>query len=555
MTTSMPAKPRIRSLADDLRARSATEIADLLGARPDVLVPIPQDIAVLAVELARVQSVRAAVALLDDAELLALQSVCAGKGVAELADELPQLRRLWALGLIWGGRPGEAPRLVPVSTVTTLLDSASPAALSPRLQAPETLTAVDVPLGHLLAGQGTLNALEAVTRITQLCEAWARQPAPAISTGELAHRAFATTSAQLGVSEDEAKRLVTIARGATLIDREARGEPHYVPTLRYDTWKRAQSAEQWYCLIEPWLAGTKLAILDALATLQPGQRATPESLVEYLGLVTPGSSHDARRAQVAQILADGEFLGLLTHGAVSDIARVAIDRTKDRSARVNAIEDLLPAAADTFVAQADLTVVVTGPPTPQLRLLLIESALLESTGGANVYRFTSESIAWGVRRYGNAERFRAELERHAATPLPQPLEYLIGEKKRASVDISDTSAAPARDDRSASQAQAELIEALVAALLAVEAGAEPAGDTPSRPDIETESRRDIGAAIRQAQSERRLAWIEYANDGGSTSSRLVSAITIEGGSLVAFDTHEVRIARFPLSRVSSVQLV
>lgn len=554
MTTSMPAKPRIRSLADDLRTRSATEIADLLRARPDVLVPIPHDIAVLAVELARVQSVRAAVALLDDAELQALQAVCAGTDIADLADELPQLRRLWALGLIWGGRPDDAARLVPVSTVTTLLDSASPAALSPRLQAPDTLTAVDVPLGHLLAGQGVLNALEAVTRITQLCEAWARQPAPAISTGELAHRAFSATSAQLGVSEDEAKRLVAIARGATLIDREARGEPQYVPTLRYDTWKRAQSAEQWYCLIEPWLAGTKLVMLDALATLEPGQRATSESMVEYLGLVAPGSSMTAREAQVEQFLDDGEFLGLLTHGAVSDIARIAIDRTKDRSSRIAAIEELLPEAADTFVAQADLTVVVTGPPTPPLRLLLIESAMLESTGGANVYRFTSESIAWGLQRYGNAERFRAELDRHAATPLPQPLEYLIGEKTRANVDVSDTAAVSTRDDRSASQAQSELIDALVAALLAVEAGGASADEVPSHPEVTTEPRRDVGAAVRQAQSEHRPAWIEYANDGGSTSCRLVNVIAIEGGSLVAFDTHAARIARFPLSRVSSVQL-
>ena len=53
-----------------------------------------------------------------------------------------------------------------------------------------------------------------------------------------------------------------------------------------------------------------------------------------------------------------------------------------------AARKLMPAATEEFLAQADLTLVVPGPPSPSLRGLLNLIADVESTGGDVVYRVT-----------------------------------------------------------------------------------------------------------------------------------------------------------------------
>src|SRR5262249_37494265 len=89
-----------------------------------------------------------------------------------------------------------------------------------------------------------------------------------------------------------------------------------------------------------------------------------------------------------------------------------------------------PAPVDHVLVQADLTVVVPGPPEPTLAAELASIADAESRGGATVYRVTPTS----VRRALDAGYAPADLHglfaRRSRTPLPPTLPYLTDDVAR-----------------------------------------------------------------------------------------------------------------------------
>src|SRR5690606_38846651 len=71
-----------------------------------------------------------------------------------------------------------------------------------------------------------------------------------------------------------------------------------------------------------------------------------------------------------------------------------------------------------------------GPLVTDLARELALAADVESTGGATVYRFTAESIRRALDAGRTAADVTEPLTRHSATPLPQPLVYLIEDVAR-----------------------------------------------------------------------------------------------------------------------------
>jgi hypothetical protein len=157
---------------------------------------------------------------------------------------------------------------------------------------------------------------------------------------------------------------------------------------------------------------------------------------------------------VGWTLREAEVLGLMGLGAMSTHARALLSEHeaadheaadqpagKDpagagRAGRrpgtdANAeLVKVLPEPVDHVLVQADLTAIAPGPLVTELARELALMADVESTGGATVFRFTPES----VRRALDAGRTAAELcdllTRHSATPVPQPLTYLIEDVAR-----------------------------------------------------------------------------------------------------------------------------
>src|SRR5919106_149009 len=107
--------PGPRSLADDLRARSDAELVDLLRIRPDLVTPIPVDIAQLASRATTRASVVHALDRLDRFTLRVVDALAVlpeptspeavrmllGIGMQDVTDALD---RLHSMALVWGSR-------------------------------------------------------------------------------------------------------------------------------------------------------------------------------------------------------------------------------------------------------------------------------------------------------------------------------------------------------------------------------------------------------------------------------------------------------------------
>ena len=91
-------------------------------------------------------------------------------------------------------------------------------------------------------------------------------------------------------------------------------------------------------------------------------------------------------------------------------------RRGEPSTAVRALDALLPAPVDHFLVQADLTVVVPGPPEPTLAAELEVVAEPESAGGASVHRVTAAS----VRRALDAGYTADDLHDAVPPPVPYP---------------------------------------------------------------------------------------------------------------------------------------
>ncbi|MDS1270198.1 helicase-associated domain-containing protein [Lipingzhangella sp. LS1_29] len=97
---------------------------------------------------------------------------------------------------------------------------------------------------------------------------------------------------------------------------------------------------------------------------------------------------------------------------------------------VQALAAHLPQAVEHVLVQGDLTAVAPGPLVPHLARELELCAEVESTGGGTVYRFTESSLRRALDAGRGAEDVLALLHTHAATPIPQALEYLVRDVSR-----------------------------------------------------------------------------------------------------------------------------
>src|SRR5690606_3257088 len=102
----------------------------------------------------------------------------------------------------------------------------------------------------------------------------------------------------------------------------------------------------------------------------------------------------------------------------------------DASAAARALDALLPKPVDHVMVQADLTVVVPGPPEPTLAAELEVVAEQESGGTASVYRVTEASVRAALDAGYAAEDLHELFRRRSRTPVPQTLTYLIDDVAR-----------------------------------------------------------------------------------------------------------------------------
>lgn len=355
---------------------------------------------------------------------------------------------------------------------------------------------------------GTGQAMEAVRQVEALLEALADEPAGLLRAGGVGVRDLRRLARAAGVPEPAAALLLEVGYAAGLIgdadaaDRPRRANPGFarpagqllLPTTSYDTWRAAPVAHRWVTVARAWLAvpreprlvgerderdrpinalstetaragapSTRRATLETLAAMRPGSTPTPDEVLAALAWQAPRRA-PGRTPAVQAALREAAQLGVTGLSGLTSYGRLLLTETMsnprddddplglraddDRPEHpVAALDALLPSPVDHLLIQADLTVVVPGPPEPGLAAELALIAEHESAGGATVYRVTADSVRRALDAGYAGSDLHALFRRRSRTPVPQALTYLVDDVARRHGGLrAGTAAAYLRSD-------------------------------------------------------------------------------------------------------------
>ncbi|MFF4891213.1 helicase-associated domain-containing protein [Micromonospora chersina] len=388
--------------------------------------------------------------------LLVRMSAVKGGGTVELPREVAQLLRR------------DSGPLGPLRTSPPLVSSP-----------PREAKAVDS------AGAG--QTMEVVRHTEALLEALAAEPAPVLRSGGVGVRDLRRLARALGLDDPTTALIFEVAYAAGLLGEldltgtvTARygGDQQILPTGGYEVWRAASLAQRWEQLARAWLTMTRQvglvgqrddrdrpisvlsaeaeragapaarrSVLAVLADLAPATAPTPDEVLALLDWRAPRRAR-GREAAHREVLAEAAQLGVTGLGALTSYGRLLLAELTDDergedplglysdaesgepSTAVRALDALLPAPVDHFLVQADLTVVVPGPPDPALAAELDVVAEHESAGGASVYRVTTASVRRALDAGYSADDLHALFRRRSRTPVPQGLTYLVDDVAR-----------------------------------------------------------------------------------------------------------------------------
>jgi Helicase conserved C-terminal domain len=324
-------------------------------------------------------------------------------------------------------------------------------------------------------------AMEAVRHLDALLHAIAETPPPLLRAFGLGIRDLRRLARQCGISDAATALLLEIAYAAgllTYVDALSQsGESQWLPAPEYDSWRTAPLARQWVMLARTWLQMTRApvlvgqrderdkpisalsvdgarggapasrrAALSVLAGVPTGMAVTIDAVLARLAWQSPrrylrpaaaGADLLARAA-----LTEAAELGITGLDSMTTYGRLLLSEQPDDVDNdplgiraepdpvVAALDALLPAPVDHLLVQADLTVIIPGPPEPALAAELAALADAESRGGATVYRVTPVSVRRALDAGYSPADIHGLLRRRSRTPLPQTLEYLIDDVAR-----------------------------------------------------------------------------------------------------------------------------
>ncbi|HEY0238742.1 MAG TPA: helicase-associated domain-containing protein [Friedmanniella sp.] len=273
-----------------------------------------------------------------------------------------------------------------------------------------------------------------------------------LRTGGLAARDLTALVRALGTDPGQATFVVELAAAAGLL---APGSSHGVlPTAAYDRWVTRPAPERWTSLARAWLGAPRWFARSAAAgahALGPeaDSPSAPALRRVVLGLAVgagPGTVLEAadlgaalawQRPRLARspeaavelsrdLWREASWLGFVALGAVSDFTPSLLADMPIPEA----LAALFPEPVSHLVLQADLTAVAPGPLRHDVAADLRLLATQESRGAGAVYRFSADSVRRALDAGWSTEESLGWLRGHASTPVPQPLEYLIGDVAR-----------------------------------------------------------------------------------------------------------------------------
>lgn len=343
----------------------------------------------------------------------------------------------------------------------------------PFTPAPPDLATVPVDpeaVDHLM----TLAAPHVVERCAAMLENTAKVPLPLLKAGGVGVREVRRLAKDTGCDEDETRLLLEICAVARLLawDDSAGG---LVPTEKFDRWRLDDAAARLRVLLSAWwrmersslrrvdgkygtvlgddpagtmVARARRAVLGVLARL-PASTAC----ADRAGLVGSAHWHAPLLDQpllgecAPAVLEEAGMLGLIAYDTITDLGRAlaalqaAGDENDDSTplvendpALVECSTRALASVRRSALFGADLTAVVTGPPSAELAELLDRAADRESRGAASVWRFSPVSVRRAMDAGCSAEDLLADLAEVGT--VPQPLEYLVRDVARRHGEVT-----------------------------------------------------------------------------------------------------------------------
>lgn len=292
--------------------------------------------------------------------------------------------------------------------------------------------------------------------VEEVLNFWGQQPPMALKAGGLGVRDLRELSAHLGVDEDCTSFIIEVAyiSGLVTIDPDDR----ILPTHQFDIWLSQRASVKWENLISAWLITSRLSGLAAAPMGPELDRSTASiirrkvlSLLQGAPLTSPSEDELLAAVQwnlpyrrtggvssdyVRWIVREAEWLGLTGQGALSEYGRLIL-----AGEDLEIIDADLPATVDHILIQSDNTAIAPGPLEHEVAQELDLLADIESRGAATVFRFSEASLRRGLDHGRTGEEILSFLKRTSKTPVPQPLEYLIGDisKKHGKLRIGSAS--------------------------------------------------------------------------------------------------------------------
>lgn len=292
--------------------------------------------------------------------------------------------------------------------------------------------------------------------VEEVLNFWGQEPPSALKAGGLGVRDLRDLSQHLGVEVECASFVIEVAyiSGLVTIDPDDR----ILPTNQFDIWLAQSASTKWENLVSAWLITSRLSGLGTapmgpeldrstaatirrkvLALLEENSAISPtqDSLLAALRWNLPYRRTGGVPSEyLLWILREAEWLGMTGQGALSEYAKSLLS-----GADLDSLDSDLPATVDHILIQSDNTAIAPGPLEHEVAQELDLIADIESRGAATVFRFSEASMRRGLDHGRTGEEILAFLKKTSKTPVPQPLEYLIGDisKKHGKLRVGNAS--------------------------------------------------------------------------------------------------------------------
>jgi hypothetical protein len=292
--------------------------------------------------------------------------------------------------------------------------------------------------------------------VEEVLNFWGQEPPMALKAGGIGVRDLRELTQHLGVDTDCTSFIIEMAylSGLLTIDPDDR----VLPTHQFDIWLAQPASVKWENLISAWLITSRLSGLDAapmgpeldrstasiirkklLSLLDSAQNLAPtyESLLAAIQWNLPyRRTGGVPEEYVRWIAREAEWLGITGQGALSTYGHLVL-----AGEDLTVIDADLPKTVDHILIQSDNTAIAPGPLEHEVSQELDLIADIESRGAATVFRFSEASLRRGLDHGRTGEEILAFLKKSSKTPVPQPLEYLIGDisKKHGKLRVGNVS--------------------------------------------------------------------------------------------------------------------